>query len=219
MTKLVPAILSNLYLVRRSVKKANHWGVRHLLAIFIVVSIFLECVFFKHYLKELVVKIIAQETQTNSFNEVQNLQLNQAWYMPFSLAQNVFSVLILLVGIYLLFDYRNKFSLMKTIQKADNQTKLYLGVDARYVIREMLLKNFFIYLEGFVLSLLISFMLNKKLLLQLNALLPYQLSQNGQGNVLWAMAFSLLILLGFLLIFSLLLELIHVQKVKKSGTI
>lgn len=216
MTKLVPTISANLYLLKRSVKKVNQWGFRHLLSIVIGSLIFHQCVFFQHYLNELL-NVINHKNQASSLNELQNLQSNQALLMPLSLGKDGSSLLGLLVAVYFLFDYRNKFSLLKIMEKEDNLTKLYLGAKGNYIIREMLLKNFWIYLEGFVLSFFISFFLNRNFLSQLNELLPYQLSQHSQQVVLGSTASSLLTLLGVLSLFSMVLELIHTQKIKKSG--
>jgi len=216
MTKLVPTISANLYLLKRSVKKANQWGLKHLLSIVIGSLIFLQCVFFQHYLNELL-NVISQKNQASSLNELQNLQSNQALLMPLSLGKDISFLLGLLVAVYFLFDYRNKFSLLKIMEKEDNLTKLYLGAKGNYIIRELLLKNFWIYLEGFVLSFFISFFLNRNFLSQLNELLPYQLSPHSKQVVLGTTASSLLTLLGLLSLFSMLLELIHTQKIKKSG--
>ncbi len=51
---------------------------------------------------------------------------------------------------------------MKVINKEDVQTKIFLGVHPKYVLKELLMRNLFVYMEGFLLSYIICICINLK---------------------------------------------------------
>lgn len=219
MTKSAPIISANIALVRRSLKVTNRPISSQLFARGIVFFIFFECLFFKGYLNELI-KAIDLNNQENSLNDLQNsLQTNQALVLPLSLGKDALSVLILALGLYLLFEYRNKYLLMKTIKKEDNATKLYLGIEPKYIVREMLLINFFSCLESGLIALILSLLLSKPLLGNFNEFFPYQISLPSQYSIFLSLVWALLLLIVALLLLSRLFEVITVHKIKSSGTL
>ncbi len=212
MIKVAPTILSNFYLIRRSMKSASKMGIRNIISILIVGIIYLECIFFQQYIQRFI-HIMEQELiDTDQIG----LNSNTFLIMQISVGRDIISLLIITITIYILFDFRNKFLLMKVINKEDVQTKIFLGVHPKYVLKELLMRNLFVYMEGFLLSYIICICINLKLTSSLNSILPYAVHPYDRNAIFFSMFLFLLVVVLILVFFSILIECVSIQKFKRT---
>lgn len=212
MIKVSPTILSNFYLIRRSVKSASKMGIRNIISILIVGIIYLECIFFQQYIQRFI-HIMEQELiDTDQIG----LNSNTFLIMQISVGRDIISLLIITITIYILFDFRNKFLLMKVINKEDVQTKIFLGVHPKYVLKELLMRNLFVYMEGFLLSYIICICINLKLTSSLNSILPYAVYPYDRNAIFFSMFLFLLVVVLILAFFSILIECVSIKKFKRT---
>lgn len=216
MTNFRPIILSNLYLIRRSLRSASKSGIRHMVSIILVGIVYFECIFFQQYLQQFI-RAMEQEITKGDLRTAQmSLDGNQLLIMQFSLGRDIFSFLIVIIIIYILFDFRNKFSLIKEFEREDVKTRLYLGVYPKYVIRELLLKNVFLYMKGLLFSCVICIFIDMRLVRSFNSILPYNITADGK-NAIWLsmlrLMFAIFIGLG---IYSILIEFTSIQRFKRT---
>ncbi|MEQ7034394.1 hypothetical protein ABQE28_08935 [Enterococcus durans] len=212
MIKVAPTILSNFYLIRRSMKSASKMGIRNIISILIVGIIYLECIFFQQYIQRFIHTMEQELIDTNQIG----LNSNTFLIMQISVGRDIISLLIITITIYILFDFRNKFLLMKVINKEDVQTKIFLGVHPKYVLKELLMRNLFVYMEGFLLSYIICICIDLKLISSLNSILPYAVYPYDRNAIFFSMFLFLLVVVLILAFFSILIECVSIKKFKRT---
>lgn len=90
MINVGPTILSNLYLVRRSIKSAYKVGIRYVVSITIIGILFFECVFLQLYLQRFI-QIMEQEIMSSNLKSAQlSLDGNQFLIMQISFGKGYF---------------------------------------------------------------------------------------------------------------------------------
>ncbi|MDB1678316.1 hypothetical protein PMU79_01805 [Enterococcus durans] len=212
MIKVAPTILSNFYLIRRSMKSASKMGIRNIISILIVGIIYLECIFFQQYIQRFIHTMEQELIDTDQIG----LNSNTFLIMQISVGRDIISLLIITITIYILFDFRNKFLLMKVINKEDVQTKIFLGVHPKYVLKELLMRNLFVYMEGFLLSYIICICIDLKLISSLNSILPYAVYPYDRSAIFFSMFLFLLVVVLILAFFSILIECVSIKKFKRT---
>ncbi|WP_206853874.1 hypothetical protein [Candidatus Enterococcus mangumiae] len=216
MINVGPTILSNLYLVKRSFESARKTGFRYIVSIIIIGILFLECVFLQLYLQRLI-QVMEQEIMSADLKSAQlSLNGNQFLIIQISFGRDILSFLIVIISIYILFDFRNKMSLIKAIDRIDVETKIYLGIHPKYVLREFLLKNFFIYMLGLSLSYVLSILLNMKLVSLFNSILPYDIQVNHRNSIFLSIGLFILMISIVLAFYIIVLEFISIQRFKRT---
>lgn len=216
MINVGPTILSNLYLIRRSIGSVYKVGIRYVVSITIIGILFFECVFLQLYLQGFI-QIMEQEIMSSDLKSAQlSLDGNQFLIMQISFGRDILSFLIVIISIYILFDFRNKILLFKVIDRTDVETKIYLGIQPKYILRELLLKNFFIYIIGLSLSYIICIFLNMKLVSLFNSILPYDLQEHYRNSIFFSMVFFMLILSIVLVFYTIIIEFISIQRFKRT---
>lgn len=216
MINMGTTILSNIYLIRRSVKSAYKSGFRYLISIAIVGIIYFECVFVQQYLQKFI-HIMEQEIMSGDLKSAQiSLDGNKLLIMQFSLGRDIFSFLILVISIYLLLDFRNKLSIIKMIDKENIETKIYLGVHPKHVLKELLLKTFFIYMSGLILACVICILININLVASLNSILPYDVQKGDRNSIFLSMFLSILVISIIIAIYSMLIKYTSIRRFKRN---
>lgn len=216
MTNMNRTILSNHYLIQRTVKSICRTGKRITMSVCLIVSLILEVFFVREYLQRFI-STMEQEIMSSDLKSAQiNLDGNQILIMQFSLVRDILSFLVIIMGAYLLFDFRNKFSLIKISNKEDVETKIYLGVSPKYVLRELLLKNLFSYMFGLFFSYVVCVCINMKLLSSLNSILPYIVGVRGRTSIFFSMLLLIFFLLILLIIVSVLIEFSSMHKFRRT---
>ncbi|MCU9791875.1 hypothetical protein N4807_10195 [Enterococcus faecalis] len=197
-------------------KSAHKTGFRNIISLVIVGIIYLQCVFFQQYLQRFI-HVIDQEIAVGDLKSAQlSLDSNQFLTMQISMGRDIMSLLIITIGFYILFDFRNKFLLMKVLNKKDVETKIFLGVCPRYVVKELLLKNLFLYTEVFLLSYIVCVCIGIKLISLFNDMLPYDISSYDRNTIFLSMFIFMIAILFGLTIISLLVEITTMQKFKRT---
>ena len=164
-------------------KSASKMGIRNIISILIVGIIYLECIFFSNTFNGFIHTMEQELIDTDQIG----LNSNTFLIMQISVGRDIISLLIITITIYILFDFRNKFLLMKVINKEDVQTKIFLGVHPKYVLKELLMRNLFVYMEGFLLSYIICICIDLKLISSLNSILPYAVYPYDRSAIFFSM--------------------------------